>query len=63
MNISCRPKDLNTVSFLDKILGAGVRVLKLEGRGRSPEYVKTVASVYREAVNAWFEGSVQPGAN
>lgn len=50
------PKDLNTVSFLDRILDAGVRVLKLEGRGRSPEYVKTVASVYREAVNAWFEG-------
>ncbi len=51
------PKDLNTVSFLDKILDAGVRVLKLEGRGRSPEYVKTVASVYREAVNAWFDGN------
>ena len=50
------PKDLNTVSFLDKILDAGVRVLKLEGRGRSPEYVKTVAAVYREAVNAWFAG-------
>ncbi len=50
------PKDLNTVSFLDKILDAGVRVLKLEGRGRSPEYVKTVAAVYREAVNAWFDG-------
>jgi putative protease len=51
------PKDLNTVSFLDRILDAGVRVLKIEGRGRSPEYVKTVASVYREAVNAWFDGS------
>ncbi len=50
------PKDLNTVSFLDRILDAGVRVLKLEGRGRSAEYVKTVASVYREAVNAWFDG-------
>jgi len=50
------PKDLNTVSFLDKILNAGVRVLKLEGRGRSPEYVKTVSQIYREAVNAWFEG-------
>ncbi len=50
------PKDLNTVSFLDRILDAGVRVLKLEGRGRSPEYVKTVTSVYREAVNAWFAG-------
>jgi putative protease len=51
------PKDLNTISFLDKILDAGVRVLKLEGRGRSPEYVKTVSRTYREAVNAWFEGN------
>jgi putative protease len=50
------PKDLNTLSFLDKILDAGVRVLKLEGRGRSPEYVKIVSKTYREAVNAWFEG-------
>jgi len=49
------PKDLNTVSFLDKMLDAGVRVLKLEGRGRSAEYVKTVSAVYREAVNAWFD--------
>ena len=49
------PKDLNTVALLDKMLDAGVRVLKLEGRGRSAEYVKTVASVYREAVNAWFD--------
>ncbi len=51
------PKDLNTISFLDKILDAGVRVLKLEGRGRSPEYVKIVSKTYREAVNAWFEGN------
>lgn len=50
------PKDLNTVAILDHILDAGVRVLKLEGRGRSPEYVKTIASVYREAVDYWFEG-------
>jgi putative protease len=49
------PKDLNTVSFLDKILDAGVRVLKLEGRGRPADYVKTVVQVYRNAVNAWFE--------
>ncbi len=55
------PKDLNTVSFLDKILDAGVRVLKLEGRGRSPEYVKTVSSVYREAVDAWFNGDYKQG--
>ena len=51
------PKDLNTISFLDKILDAGVRVLKLEGRGRSPEYVKRVSRVYREAVNAVFDGT------
>lgn len=51
------PKDLNTVALLDHILDAGVRVLKLEGRGRSPEYVKTITSVYREAVDAWFEGN------
>ena len=50
------PKDLNTVALLDRILDAGVRVLKLEGRGRSPEYVKTITAVYREAVDAWFEG-------
>ena len=50
------PKDLNTVALLDHLLDAGVRVLKLEGRGRSPEYVKTIASVYREAVDAWFRG-------
>lgn len=48
------PKDLNTIGFLDKILKAGVSVLKIEGRGRSPEYVKTVVECYREAVNAIF---------
>lgn len=51
------PKDLKTIGFLDKILKAGVRVLKVEGRGRSPEYVKTVTQCYREAVNAYFEGT------
>ncbi len=50
------PKDLKTIDFLDKILMSGVRVLKIEGRGRSAEYVKTVAETYREAVDAWFEG-------
>jgi len=48
------PKDLKTIDFLDKILMSGVRVLKIEGRGRSPEYVKTVAKTYRDAVDAWF---------
>ncbi|MCP4551206.1 MAG: U32 family peptidase [Bacteroidetes bacterium] len=51
------PKDLNTIGFLDVILKAGVRVLKIEGRGRSPEYVKTLVECYREAVNAYCDGS------
>jgi U32 family peptidase len=50
------PKDLKTIGFLDKILDAGVRVLKIEGRGRSPEYVKTVTHCYKEAVVAYQEG-------
>lgn len=50
------PKDLKTVDLLDKVLKAGVRVLKIEGRGRSADYVKTVVKVYREAVNAYFSG-------
>ncbi|MCM1041276.1 MAG: U32 family peptidase [Bacteroides sp.] len=50
------PKDLKTVDFLDKILEAGVSVLKIEGRGRSADYVKTVTSVYKEAVEAWKNG-------
>lgn len=51
------PKDLKTVGFIDHILQAGVRVLKIEGRGRSPEYVKKVTRVYREAADAWLAGS------
>lgn len=51
------PKDLKTIDFLDRILDAGVRVLKIEGRGRSPEYVKTVTECYREAVEAYVDGS------
>ena len=51
------PKDLCTIGFLDKILQAGVSVLKIEGRGRSPEYVKTVTECYREAVEACRDGS------
>lgn len=50
------PEDLKTVDFVDKMLYAGVRVLKIEGRGRNPEYVKVVTQVYREAVNAYFAG-------
>ena len=51
------PKDLCTIGFLDKILDAGVSVLKIEGRGRSPEYVKTVTECYKEAVQACRDGS------
>ena len=50
------PKDLKTLNFLDKVLDAGVRVLKIEGRGRSPEYVKVVTRVYKEASQAWLKG-------
>ncbi|WP_340111558.1 peptidase U32 family protein [Maribellus mangrovi] len=49
------PKDLKTIHFLNKILDAGVSVLKIEGRARSPEYVKTVVQCYREAVDAYFD--------
>lgn len=51
------PKDLCTIDILDQILDAGATVLKIEGRGRSPEYVKTVTSVYQEAVKAIKEGT------
>ena len=51
------PKDLCTIGFLDKILKAGVAVLKIEGRGRSSEYVKTVVSCYREAADAVNDGT------
>lgn len=47
------PKDLKTIHFLNKMLDAGVRVLKIEGRARGAEYVKTVVTCYREAIEAW----------
>ncbi len=50
-------KDLCTIGFLDKILKAGVKVLKIEGRARSPEYVKTVTQCYRKAVDAYFNNN------
>ena len=49
-------KDLNTIPFLDKVLEAGVTVLKVEGRGRPPEYVKTVCRTYDEAIKAYLNG-------
>lgn len=51
------PKDLCTIGFVDKLIDAGVRVFKIEGRARSPEYVKTVTSCYDEAVKSVADGS------
>ncbi len=51
------PKDLKTIHFLNKMLDAGVRVLKIEGRARGAEYVKTVVECYREAVELWKNGA------
>jgi len=50
------PKDLCTLPFLDQILDAGVLVLKLEGRGRSADFVSTVVRAYRMGIDAWNEG-------
>jgi putative protease len=49
------PKDLKTIHFLNKILDSGVSILKIEGRARSPEYVKTVVECYYEATDAYFD--------
>lgn len=51
------PKDLCTINFLDEVMEAGVQVLKIEGRGRAPEYVATVTKAYREAIDSWKEGT------
>lgn len=51
------PKDLCTIDFLDKIVKAGVKVLKIEGRGRSADYVRTVTECYKEAVASIAEGT------
>ena len=54
------PKDLCTINFLDEIVDAGVKVLKLEGRGRAPEYVATVTKCYREAIDSIAENNYTP---
>ena len=51
------PKDLKTIRFIDKMMDAGVRVFKIEGRARGPEYVYTVVSWYKEAIRAVLDGS------
>lgn len=50
------PKDLCTIGFLDKLLGSGINILKIEGRGRSPDYVYVVTKCYREAVDSYYSG-------
>lgn len=50
------PKDLKTIRFLDQMMAAGVRVFKIEGRARGPEYVYTVVRCYKEALQAVIEG-------
>ena len=51
------PKDLKTIRFMDRMMKAGVRVFKIEGRERGPEYVHTVVSCYKEAVNSVVSGT------
>jgi len=51
------PKDLKTIHFMNKMMDAGVRVFKIEGRARGSEYVKTVVNCYREAIEAQLDGS------
>ncbi|WP_291868090.1 peptidase U32 family protein [Maribacter sp.] len=50
------PKDLCTLDFLDQVIDTGIKVLKIEGRGRAPEYVAKVIKTYREAIDAHAEG-------
>ena len=54
------PKDLCTIEFMDKMVQAGVKVFKIEGRARSAEYVKRCAACYREAADAVCDGTFTP---
>ena len=56
-NFIMSPNDIATIDFMDKILESGISVLKLEGRGRAPEYVATVTRAYRQAVDAVYDGT------
>ncbi len=50
------PQDLCTLDFLDQVIDTGIKVLKIEGRGRAPEYVAKVIGTYRDAIDAFYEG-------
>ena len=52
------PKDLKTIRFIDRMMESGVRVFKIEGRARGPEYVYTVVSCYREAIQSAIDGTL-----
>ena len=52
------PKDLKTIRFMDEMMDAGVRVFKIEGRARGPEYVKTVVECYNEAINSYLDSTL-----
>ncbi len=54
-NFVMSPNDISTIDFLDQVLDAGIHTLKIEGRGRAPEYVESVIRSYREAINALNE--------
>lgn len=51
------PKDLKTIHFMNKMIDAGVRVFKIEGRARGPEYVRTVVECYKQAIRAYLDDS------
>ena len=51
------PKDLKTIRFIDRMIDSGVRVFKIEGRARGPEYVHTVVTCYREAIQSVLDGT------
>lgn len=51
------PNDISTIEFLDQVIASGVHTLKIEGRGRSPEYVKLVTSAYRKAADTICDGT------
>jgi putative protease len=50
------PKDLKTIHFINKMIDSGVRIFKIEGRARGPEYVRTVCECYKQAVQSYLEG-------
>ena len=54
------PKDLKTIGFIDKMVASGVRVFKIEGRARGPEYVYTAVQCYKEAISAVVDGTFTP---